>query len=306
MSDLSRLKLSPEGPAASDSEKNRLFQELLQDPSVLRLLKTHAIPEQLLWDNLYTFSRWQKEVEPCRGCKSLSQCRQKKKGYHMGLSYEGLLVETLEACKYEREKESALSHLKQYLVSDLGSEFEQCFFDRIDYEQESNAYVRSAREAYQCYLDGKGAYLYGNMGTGKTYLAACASNEMARDGKKPVFVHYPSYCDRLARMYHTGEYRKEAEMCRFTDFLVIDDIGAEEVTARNRMVLLSLLDDRMKNQKMTWFTGNGDFEMLRNHLRYDAAGEDVAAADRILERIRILAKPILVEGNDRRVAAEDK
>ena len=131
MSDLSRLKLSPEGPAASDSEKNRLFQELLQDPSVLRLLKTHAIPEQLLWDNLYTFSRWQKEVEPCRGCKSLSQCRQKKKGYHMGLSYEGLLVETLEACKYEREKESALSHLKQYLVSDLGSEFEKCFFDRI-------------------------------------------------------------------------------------------------------------------------------------------------------------------------------
>ena len=306
MSDLSRLNLKADIPSVDASEKQKLYQELSSDPAVIRLLKTHNIPEQSLWDNLYTFARWQKEVAPCRGCKSLSQCRQKKNGYHMGLSYEGLLVETLEACNYEREKQQALRHLNQYLVSDLGEEFQECFFDRINYEQEGSAYIRSARAAYQCYLEGKGAYLYGNMGTGKTYLAACASNELAREGKKPVFIHYPSFCDRLARMYYSGEYRREAEMCRFTDLLVIDDIGAEEVTARNRMVLLAILDDRMKNQKMTWFTGNGDFEMLQNHLRYDASGEDIASADRIIERIRILAKPILVEGNDRRIPACDK
>ena len=107
MSDLSRLNLKADIPSVDASEKQKLYQELSSDPAVIRLLKTHNIPEQSLWDNLYTFARWQKEVAPCRGCKSLSHCRQKKKGYHMGLSYEGLLVETLEACNYEREKQQA-------------------------------------------------------------------------------------------------------------------------------------------------------------------------------------------------------
>ena len=302
MADLERLNLKPT-TAPDSGDERRLYEQLSSDPAVHRLLKTRGIPEAELPNHLYTFARWQKEVEPCRGCKNLSSCRQKKKGYHMGLAWEGLLVETLEACRYEREKEQSLAHLNQYLVSDLGHDFETAFFQNISGEQEERAYNQTVMEVYQRYLDGKGVYLYGNMGTGKTYLAACAANQAAKEGKKPAFIHYPAFCDRLARMYYSGEYRQEAERCRYADLLVIDDIGAEEVTARNRMVLLSILDSRMQNGKMTWFTGNGDFNMLQNHLRYDSAGEDTASADRIIERIRVLAKPIRLDGKDRRTCA---
>ena len=51
---------------------------------------------------------------------------------------------------------------------------------------------------------------------------------------------------------------------------------------------------------MTWFTGNGDFAMLQNHLKFSGRGQDTAGADRIIERIRVLAKPIEVKGGDRR------
>ncbi len=300
MSDLEKLNLPDQKPA-DEAQSSALYESLKQDLSIKKLLIQRRIPEELLKDHMYTFERWRKAVEPCRGCKGLSSCSQKKKGYHAGLSYEGILVETMEACRYEREKEAKLSHMNNYLISDLGEEYQTVVFQDVRLESnDDKAYYRAVMEICQLFLAGKGAYLYGNMGTGKTWLAACAANQTAMNGKKAAFIHYPSFCDRQARLYYTGESRFEEERCRYADLLVIDDIGAEEVTAKNRMVLLSILDHRMQNHRMTWFTGNGDFAMLQNHLRYDSKGEDTAAADRIIERIRVLAKPVLIDGRDRR------
>ena len=300
MSTLEKMNL-PETGSSDDALSSRRYESLMQDVSVKKLILQKKIPEEQLKNNLYIFERWRKEVEPCRGCKSLSSCRQKKKGYHMGLAYEGILMETMEACPYERERESRLSHMDNYLIADLGEEYQTVVFQDVRLESnDDKAYYRAVMEICQLYLNNKGAYLYGNMGTGKTWLAACAANQTAMDGGKVAFIHYPSFCDRQARTYFTGESRAEEERCRYADLLVVDDIGAEEVTAKNRMVLLSILDHRMQNHRMTWFTGNGDFTMLQNHLRYDSKGEDTAAADRIIERIRVLAKPVLIDGRDRR------
>ena len=66
------------------------------------------------------------------------------------------------------------------------------------------------------------------------------------------------------------------------------------------MVLLSILDARMQKEKMTWFTGNGDLRTLQSHLRTTHTGDSVSAADRIIERIKTLAEPVYLDGNDRR------
>ncbi|MBQ9327695.1 MAG: ATP-binding protein [Solobacterium sp.] len=288
----------------SDSfEKQALVQSLKNDTAVHRLFRTQSIPEEELNASPYMISRWRTSLEVCRGCQSLNTCRQKKTGYRMGISYDGLLQETLEACPYERERLKAESHLAQYTVSDLGPSFRTVSFETIPLDGESGDYVRTVLEVSSLYEAHQGAYIYGNMGTGKTYLCACAANRAAGEGHSTAFVHYPSFCERIAATSYSGEYRREADLLRAAWMLVIDDIGAEEVTGRNRQVLLSILDARMQSGKMTWFSGNGDLNTLQNHLRYSASGEDTAASDRIIERIRTLAKPVYLDGADRRSSA---
>jgi primosomal protein DnaI len=80
------------------------------------------------------------------------------------------------------------------------------------------------------------------MGVGKTYLAACAANERARKGDKTAFIHYPTFTMRMAAQINDGEYRTELKRLMYADFLVIDDIGAENCTEWNRdQLLLPLL-----------------------------------------------------------------
>ncbi len=288
-------------PGQDEDEKKDLIRTLKANAAVRKLMEKEQIPAELLLTRTYTFKRWLDQIEPCRGCTSLDGCRQKKTGYRMGLTYDGILQETVETCPYQRIMDKKQSHLANYLVSDLGKEMACVSFENIDLsKEESPGYISAVAMATQACLSNQGVYLYGPMGTGKTYLAACASNYMAKNGKKAVFIHYPSFTERLSHLYRTDEHRTETDRMRFADILVIDDIGAEEVTDKNRSVLLSVLDSRMQNHKMTWFTSNEDFKSLLNHFIVTNKGSDTLEAERILERIRVLGKPVYVSGKDRR------
>ena len=283
-----------------DTEKRRVIEQLLQDPHLHRIMKQRGIPEEELAKHTFLFRRYLESLKPCRGCRSLKDCGQAKKGYHMGIRYDVILQETLEACPYMQESLRAESQMDRYLVCDFGDALRSVRFEKIQLEGETSAYLNTVGKLASLCDERKGVFLYGNMGTGKTYLAACAANRIAESGGSAAFIHYPSFCDRIVVTTFSGEYRKEADQCRAADILVIDDIGAEEVTDRNRMVLLSILDTRMQKERMTWFTGNGDLRSLQMHLSQTHNGESVSAADRIIERIRTLAQPVFLDGNDRR------
>ncbi len=292
-----RLKQSMQ---RNSPERQELIARLQADVSVHRLMKQQGIPEAELLSHPYLFQRYLNEVEPCRGCTSLSSCRQKQRGYHMGLHYDGILQETVAACRYERDHLKDEAQMERYLICDFGEALRSVRFQNIQLDGEPSDYITAVLKLNAYSEEGKGVFLYGNMGTGKTYLAACAANRAADQGESVVFLHYPSFCDRIAVTMYSGEYRKEADYCRAAGMLVIDDIGAEEVTERNRMVLLSILDSRMQKGRMTWFTGNVDLNSLREHLRTARGKDSVSAADRIIERIRALTEPVYLGGNDRR------
>ncbi|MGN1389754.1 MAG: ATP-binding protein [Bulleidia sp.] len=278
-----------------------LIASLKKDPAVKKLLAKEEIPESVLEERAYTFKRWRKEVAPCLGCRDLSECRQKRKGYRMGLSYDGLLQETMQACPYEREAEQKTAHLSNYLISDLGEELSCVRFREIRMSGESKEYTDAVLKVSTACENHQGIYLYGPMGTGKTYLAACAANYVAGSEGKPAFVHVPSWADRLNATYYSGEFRTELSRMKFADLLVLDDIGSEEVTDRLRSLLLSVLDARMQNHRMTWFTSNEDFASLKDHFTVSSKGnEDVMESERIMERIRVLAEPVFLAGSDRR------
>ena len=284
-----------------EKERQELISRLSDDAAVLKILETRGIPLQQISRYPYRIIKWLAETEQCRSCTGLSECRRPRRGYAAGIRYDGgMLQETVEACPFEVKKQNDLRHLDAYLICDMSDEMKTVSFEKINIEGQPSGYIASLKHCLDCCTNDKGLYLYGAMGTGKTYLAACAANYHARSGHKTAFVHYPSLCERIASTVRTGEYRTETERMSFVKMLVIDDIGAEEVTERNRNILLSILDARLQNSRMTWFTSNDDFKSLQEHFAVTASGTDQMAAMRIMERVRALAETEKITGRDRR------
>ncbi|WP_439955082.1 hypothetical protein, partial [Klebsiella pneumoniae] len=84
--------------------------------------------------------------------------------------------------------------------------------------------------------------------------------------------------------------------------LMIDDIGAESMTSWIRDDVLSvILQYRMQEQLVTFFSSNLDLKALEEHLTVTQRGEqEPLKARRIMERVRYLSKEITMTGNDRR------
>ena len=80
---------------------------------------------------------------------------------------------------------------------------------------------------------------------------------------------------------------------RETLLLLIDDIGAENVTAWNRdEILCPLLQYRMDEGLTTFFTSNLTLNDLEEHLASSKAGVESIKAGRIVSRIKQLTEPL--------------
>lgn len=286
-------------PQADEKKKDAEFTELLKNPALQQLCREQKIPQIAVRNNLGAFGTWLKECSVCHECKGLAFCRQKKKGYRMGLRYDGIIQYVLEACPYQAKKEDEESFLSEFLINDAGDTFAKADFLKIDWLEEQPRYARPAMQVQKLYSQGKGVYLYGSMGTGKTYLAACACNAVAKNGKQPAFVYAPAFAERISR-YKNDEAMHETSLMKYADLLVLDDVGAEEITSRYLSQLLAILDSRMTEGKTTWFTSNEDYRSLTNRYQYAVNNASLMQAKRVMERIRALAEPVRLEGDDRR------
>ena len=207
-------------------------------------------------------------------------------------------------CPFAKKEYELRKHLKNYLVSDLSENLETVSFKEIDMENEVEEYLLVLEKAMEYSQEEKSVYLYGTMGSGKTYLAACACNAQARKGKKVAFIHYPSFCKRVSYFAGSEEVELEIQRIRRADFLVIDDIGAEMVSEYNRdAILLPLLNYRFDQKKTTWITSNFDFAVLENHLTSSNRGISAEAkAMRIVERIASGTSVLALTTKDHRKA----
>lgn len=89
-------------------------------------------------------------------------------------------------------------------------------------------------------------------GTGKTFLARLAVDELKRKGVKGVrFIYWPDLIGRGQRREDTAKDQRTAERC---NVLIIDDAGAEHRTGASDTKLSNLLEMRMR--KFTLMTTN--------------------------------------------------
>ena len=114
-------------------------------------------------------------------------------------------------------------------------------------------------------------------------------------------IYYPEFL-RILKASFNSDFEEQFEYARKSDFLLLDDIGAENITDWSRdEVLGPILQYRTDNNLATFFTSNLSIEELEIHLSEGKQSVDKLKAKRIIERINYLTDDLkLISKNQRK------
>ena len=152
----------------------------------------------------------------------------------------------------------------------------------------------------------KGAFFYGGVGTGKTFLAAIIAQEFLKAGKTVLFE---KVADLLTEFYavYRGEGTNEDTLLKSlyeVDLLILDDFGLEKATQFTGVTLCKILDSRYnRNNAVTVITSNYSLKQIEARLNNPSdlpKGDFCLNGSRIYDRCIEICKPILFKGESRR------
>ncbi len=102
--------------------------------------------------------------------------------------------------------------------------------------------------------DGCGLALYGPVGTGKTYAAACVANELLEKG---FSVHMTDFSRVINTLWDLKDGKqKYLDRLNEYDLLIIDDLAAERNTPYANEIVMNVIDSRCKSGKPIIITTN--------------------------------------------------
>lgn len=105
----------------------------------------------------------------------------------------------------------------------------------------------------------RGLLLLGQVGSGKTHLAAAAANYLISHGRRVLFLVVPDFLDDLRNSFSgfkEAETQSLLEAAKRTEILILDDLGSHNLTDWTKSVLFSILNYRVNEGLTTLATSN--------------------------------------------------
>ena len=292
----------------TDSDKlNRTllksYIEALKDEDFKSLVTRLKITEEVAMKYTSKLENTVSELENCKNCKCLGDCKNKVNGCICYPKIEGSRLRfDYIACKYKREaleeeKYSSNSFSEPLMIKNARMKD----IDLTDKKRKD--LIKQVKDFYKDYKEGnkpKGFYLHGSFGSGKSYILAALLNELARLGHTSTIIYYPEMLRTLKESF-SDDFDSKMHLLKTSDLLLIDDIGAESVTPWSRDETLgTILQYRMDSNLPTFFTSNLNIEELETHLSQTKNNIDIVKSKRIIERIKQLTIDIELISENRR------
>lgn len=230
----------------------------------------------------------------CGKCNTPKQCE---------IEFNGSVIKPMCLCKCaveKRNQEKAEFDHRQFLqrVADLRVKgFPQHELQSWNFDADDGANEKLTKVAHN-YVEnfsefrnkGKGLLLFGSVGTGKTFYAACIANGLIDKGKSCLMTNFARLVNTISGMYE-GKQEYLDELSRYS-LLIIDDLAAERDTEYMNEIVFNIIDSRYRAGLPIIVTTNLTADEIKNPA-------DIRK-QRTYSRLLEMCIPIEVKGEDRR------
>lgn len=124
-----------------------------------------------------------------------------------------------------------------------------------------------------------GLLLWGDVGTGKSFIAGCIANGLLDKGVPVLMTNFARLLNRLTDMY-SGDRNAYIDSFTRYELLIIDDLGMERNSEFAREQVFSVIDSRYRSQLPMIVTTNLSLEELKDPTDLSRS----RIYDRVLER----------------------
>ena len=244
-------------------------------------------------NNCNLLSRYLSDLEHCKKCRGLSECKNEPAGYKSKISQKGSYTNlTKIPCDFMNDYLKNQEIQSKFKTLFLPTQIREASFDsfRLDSieRQKIYRYMSNFSTSFKRGNLTKGLFICGNFQIGKTYSLACGANLFAKSGIDSLLIYFPDLIRELKSLLNKAdEFEDRINMLKSVDVFMLDDIGAELPSAWVRdEILCPILNYRAQEGLPVFFSTNYTIEGLRDfYIRPDGS---INRADRLMYRIKSL------------------
>jgi primosomal protein DnaI len=274
-----------------DNSLKQEYAKALKDENFKNLVKHLNVSDDILMKYTSKLQECAFEHGNCQNCQGLATCRNSLDGFILKLEIDGQVIKFgYVPCEYKKKLLNHNRHQKNAYYFDVPKEIKSARMKDI-YVSDKNRievikWVKDFITNYETNTEQKGLYLYGNFGSGKTFLIAALFNELAKRGIKIAIIYWPEFLRDLKASF-SNDFGSKYNYIKKIPLLLIDDIGAENTTPWERDEILGpLLQYRMQEKLPTFFTSNLSLKELEEHFSHSNYQTEHIKGRRIIERIK--------------------
>lgn len=287
-----------------DMKKESLYA-LSKEKHIQEFLRLYHLDMTIMDDYWVEFLDYNDDYHMCHHCSSLEQCSKDNQGMKKNLVYrDGEIILELSSCEYGKKLEKKRLLLEKFQLSNVSEALMLTDFKSLDIVKNIENLTPNCQYAIafiQKYLNQptyQGLFLHGEIGSGKTTLLAGLMNALAKQGKNIGFIHFPTYLIDLKASFSTGDNEYAMEHLMKVDYLLLDGIGEENITAWSRdEILLTVLSYRLLNHLPTFFTSLYGYKDLENvyTIKKSDSGDKIRART-VVQKMKALSTEIMLDG----------
>ena len=287
-----KLKIKNINVSSDDNLIQQMKEALYACPSALKFLREQGMSDEVMDKNITKIYDFVRDINYCRKCPGIKNCKKDNAYVISKVTYSyGVVENQLIPCP---EILKRVTFERQFLTKDFPDEWLDVVMSDGDKSKEKTL----AAANYMKYLrneDYNWLYLTGGIGSGKSYLAAAMSIDLAKrgiKGKSPIcFINASKRFLELSDLnkQKSDDFKKKLELYSTVPVLVIDDFGHEFKNDFIRDAIVNeIITTRCNKKLFTIFTSNfslDDIEVL-----YSTTNAGAIMAKQIVKTIRAMCR----------------
>ena len=251
------------------------YKKALKNENFKEMVKELDLDKEILKKYTTNLIECANDYSNCKSCPNIMECKNKVRGYaYLPTNIDNHIEFGYKSCKYLNKINEENKYSSN--VTLIGA----------------NSYLKNARMK-DIYTDDKNRF---------NCIKWLNNFIKSYPNIKSAIIFWPHFISELKISFNgEGNFNYLMSLAQKTPLLLIDDIGAENLTDWIRdEILCTILNTRMEANLPTFFTSNLNIKMLEEHLSTSKSGVDKLKAKRIIERINQLSEDMEMIGENYR------